>query len=240
MKDWNDVHVEQGADVVREQLLASLPGAPSLECNDAQDGYPAVAHTHGGAGGFRLGEQELLRDFVVIYGTDLAWDCNRKRMIKLSAVREAVGRTRYKWWQESEHRRMAQDVVFDPTEQCGDLIFNLYDGFRVKRDARGKAGCQLILKHLGLLCNNRADEYRFLLQWIAYPLQYPGTKMATAVVMFGSEGPGKSLLWEQVIRRIYGEYGTTIGQAQLESTFTAWQSRKLFALAALKNTANVL
>ncbi|WP_166888590.1 primase-helicase family protein [Pantoea sp. Cy-639] len=83
----------------------------------------------------------------------------------------------------------------------------------------------------GLLCNNRADEYRFLLKWIAYPLQNPGAKMATAVVMFGAEGPGKSLLWEKVVREIYGAYGTTIGQAQLESQFTGWQSRKLFALA---------
>lgn len=32
-------------------------------------------------------------------------------------------------------------------------------------------------------------------------------------------------------KRIYGDYGTTIGQAQLESQFTGWQSRKLFALA---------
>ncbi|BCQ60747.1 hypothetical protein PBOI14_24970 [Pseudomonas sp. Boi14] len=162
---------------------------------------------------------------------DVAWDCARSRMIKLSAIREAVGRTRYKWWQESEHRRMAQDVVFDPTEQCGPLMLNLYDGFHAKPDPRGADGCLLIRKHLGLLCNNRTDEYLFLLKWIAYPLQHPGTKMATAVVMFGAEGPGKSLLWEKVLRRIYGDYGTTIGQAQLESQFTGWQSRKLFALA---------
>lgn len=208
----------------------SLPGAPSLECRPEAAELPG-APTPGGAGGFRISEQELLQDFVVIYGTDIAWDRKRARLIKLSAIREAVGRTRYKWWQESEHRQMAQDVVFDPTERCAPVMLNLYDGFKVTPDARGAEGCVLIRKHLGLLCSNRADEYLFLLKWIAYPLQCPGAKMATAVVMFGAEGPGKSLLWEQVVRRIYGEYGTTIGQAQLESQFTGWQSRKLFALA---------
>lgn len=253
-KDWNDLQVAEGLDAVREQLVAalelaaleafdafaadggdSLPCAPSLECagqdDSGQGDDGALAHTHAGGGGFRISEQELVSDFVVVYGTDTAWDCKRARMVKLSAIREAVGRTRYKWWQESEHRRMAQDVVFDPTERCGPLLLNLYDGFKVQQDERGADGCLLIRRHLGLLCNNRVDEYTFLLKWIAYPLQNPGAKMATAVVMFGAEGPGKSLLWEQVVRRIYGEYGTTIGQAQLESQFTGWQSRKLFALA---------
>lgn len=207
----------------------TLPDAPSREW--PEDDFGPDAHTLGGAGGFRITERELLRDFVVVYGSDVAWDCVRGRMIKLSAIREAVGRTSYKWWQESEHRRMAQDVVFDPTETCNPMMLNLFDGFHAERDPRGKEGCDLILKHLGLLCNHRADEYRFLLQWIAYPLQNPGAKMATAVVMFGAEGPGKSLLWERVVREIYGTYGTTIGQAQLESQFTGWQSRKLFALA---------
>ncbi|WP_210014601.1 bifunctional DNA primase/polymerase [Pseudomonas palmensis] len=206
-----------------------LPCAPSPEWPEEQ--FEADSHPPKGAGGFKIREQELLKDFVVVYGSDVAWDCTRARMIKLSAIREAVGRTTYKWWQESEHRRMAQDVVFDPTETCSPMMLNLFDGFHADRDARGQDGCKLILQHLGLLCNNRADEYRFLLKWIAYPLQHPGAKMATAVVMFGAEGPGKSLLWEKVVREIYGTYGTTIGQAQLESQFTGWQSRKLFALA---------
>ncbi|MCM2317898.1 MAG: bifunctional DNA primase/polymerase [Pseudomonas sp.] len=209
----------------------SLPRAPSHVCSPEPDLDDPLAPTQGGAGGFRISEQELLQDFVVIYGADVAWDCKRKRMVKLSAIREAVGRTRYKWWQESEHRRMAQDAVFDPTETCSPLMLNLFDGFPLKPSPAGKDGCALIRHHLGLLCGHRLDEYEFLVNWIAYPLQNPGAKMASSVVMFGAEGPGKSLLWELVVKRIYGDYGTTIGQAQLESQFTGWQSRKLFALA---------
>lgn len=212
-----------------------LPGAPSGACDalaDAESPPPELAHTHaGGEGVFRIGEQELLLDFVLIYGTDLVWDCNRRRMVKMTALREVVGRERIKLWQESQHRRVAEDVVFDPTLGCSPTMLNLYDGFKMTPDPRARSGCELILAHLWRLCGYRQDEYNFLLRWIAYPLQNPGAKMHSSVVMFGAEGPGKSLVWEKVVKRIYGDYGVTIGQAQLESQFTGWQSRKLFALA---------
>ncbi|TLX65088.1 DNA primase [Stutzerimonas nosocomialis] len=210
--------------------VQDLPSAPTTACGEAGPDWGG-AHTPGGAGGFRIGEQELLNDFVLIYGTDLVWDCNRRRMVKLAALREVVGRERIKLWQESQYRRVAEDVVFDPTETCGPTMLNLFDGFKMAPSPAGQAGCKRILAHLGKLCGERADEYVWLLRWIAYPLQNPGAKMATSVVMFGAEGPGKSLVWEKVVKRIYGEYGVTIGQAQLESQFTGWQSRKLFALA---------
>jgi putative DNA primase/helicase len=257
-QDWNDVHVAWGLNAVAQQLDAAvaagkpsptpsadeaaapleyevpisevLPGAPTSACGEAVPDM-AGALTPGGAGGFRIGEQELLKDFVLIYGTDLVWDCNRRRMVKLAALREVVGRERIKLWQESQHRRVAEDVVFDPTERCGPTMLNLFDGFKMAPSPAGQAGCKKILAHLGKLCGERRDEYVWLLRWIAYPLQNPGAKMATSVVMFGAEGPGKSLVWEKVVKRIYGEYGVTIGQAQLESQFTGWQSRKLFALA---------
>jgi putative DNA primase/helicase len=230
--DYSHVPLDEPESMTdRDALTASnLPGAPTVASGEAGPDS-AGAHTPGGEGGFRIGEQELLKDFVLIYGTDLVWDCNRRRMVKLAALREVVGRERIKLWQESPYRRVAEDVLFDPTEQCGPTMLNLYDGFKMAPAPVGQEGCRKILAHLGRLCGNRKDEYLFVLRWIAYPLQNPGAKMATSIVMFGAEGPGKSLVWEKVVKRIYGEYGVTIGQAQLESQFTGWQSRKLYALA---------
>lgn len=65
---------------------------------------------------------------------------------------------------------------------------------------------------------------------MAYPLQNPGAKMASSVVMHGDEGTGKSLIWDEVIGKIYGEYMITVGQLQIESAFTGWQSKKCLAL----------
>ena len=221
-------------DYIPDHLLSSdLPGSPSGACDEAAgaEGEYQPAHTPGGEGGFHISEQELLTDFVLIYGTDLVWDCNRRRMVKLTALREVVGKERIKLWQESSYRRIAEDVVFDPTTQCRATMLNLFDGFKMKPDPKGAEGCKLIRDHLYRLCGFREEEFWFLMRWIAYPLQNPGAKMATSIVMFGAEGPGKSLVWEKVVKRMYGEYGVTIGQAQLESQFTGWQSRKLFALA---------
>jgi putative DNA primase/helicase len=69
-----------------------------------------------------------------------------------------------------------------------------------------------------------------VLQWMAYPLQHPGAKMQTAIVMHGAEGTGKNLLWNAV-RSIYGEYGVLITQTELEDKYNGWLSRKLFIIA---------
>ena len=76
-----------------------------------------------------------------------------------------------------------------------------------------------------------SQVFNWLMRWIALPIQQPGAKMDSSVVMFGAEGPGKSAVWENVVMPIYGEAATTIGQAQLESQFTGWQAGKCFALA---------
>ena len=71
----------------------------------------------------------------------------------------------------------------------------------------------------------------WILRWLAFPLQHPGAKMQTALLMFGEkQGTGKSLFFQDVISPIYGEYGTVASQHQLDSNFTAWRSRKLFVL----------
>jgi putative DNA primase/helicase len=54
--------------------------------------------------------------------------------------------------------------------------------------------------------------------------------MKTALVVFGGQGTGKSMLFEAVAK-IYGEYGSIVGQTQIDSVYTGWASRKLFVIA---------
>lgn len=249
MADWNDLHCAQGLDAVRQQLRRQLetpaandeeprPVAPSPACGDQNEGSgSALTHPPGGAGaespyGVRIRKEDMLEHFRLIYGTDLVWDGIRRKLIRVPHVREAVGRETFKEWQDHPWRMIAEDVVFDPAETCdARLTVNLYEGFAMQPDPRGRGGCERILAHVYQLCGQRDEEFWWLLRWIALPLQKPGTKMATAVLVHGAEGTGKSLLFEGIVKRIYGEYGITIGQAQLESQFTGWQSRKLYALA---------
>lgn len=252
MADWNDLHCAKGLDAVREQLLEQMntgvaandamaeprPMAPSPECGDQNKGMDsAPTHTQGEVGeespfGVRIRKEDMLANFRLIYGTDLVWDGMRRKLVRVPHIREAVGRETFKEWQDHPWRMIAEEVVFDPAGSCDPrLNVNLYDGFKMTPDDRGRAGCERILAHIYRLCSRRDAEFWWLLRWIALPLQQPGTKMATAVLVHGAEGTGKSLLFEGIVKRIYGEYGITIGQAQLESQFTGWQSRRLFALA---------
>jgi len=67
--------------------------------------------------------------------------------------------------------------------------------------------------------------FQWVLRWMAYPLQHPGAKMASAIIMHGPQGTGKSTVW-QCLAKIYGD------QRGLEDRFNSdWVDSKLFILA---------
>ena len=66
---------------------------------------------------------------------------------------------------------------------------------------------------------------------MAYPLQHPGAKMSSAIIMHGPQGTGKSTVW-QCLAKIYGDYATVLNQRGLEDRFNSdWVDSKLFILA---------
>jgi len=78
-----------------------------------------------------------------------------------------------------------------------------------------------------MLCENNNEVLVWVLRWLAYPLQNPGAKMRTAIVIHGGEGTGKNLILS-VLLKIYGSYSAIITQTDLESSFNGWASGKLF------------
>ena len=176
---------------------------------------------------------ELFESVSLIYGGDSCWDARNRLHMRLSSLRHAVGSDLYKLWADSERRRTIKELVFNPCPSPADPLskhaVNLFRGLPIQ-PKNATPECKLILQHIKRLCRDRDDEFNWLIRWMAYPLQNLGAKMDSSVIMYGAEGYGKSILWEQIISKIYGEYSITIGQAQLESQFTGWQSGKLFAL----------
>ncbi|GGA80677.1 hypothetical protein GCM10011369_23280 [Neiella marina] len=230
LNDWNDLQNEADISHVREQLNSAA--------NDAANQSPTPS---GGASDSdhnglyddtnRYSIDTLLEHFWFVWGTDTCWDNLNKVQIRLSHLRHGVGNDKFKAWNESFRRKTVWEIVYEPGADLDPTIVNLFEGFAVDPDSTGEQGCQRILQHLRHMCRNRETEYQFMLKWIAYPLQYPGAKMATSIVMFGAEGTGKSVVWEEVVKPIYGKHGGTIGQAQLESQFTGWKSAKSFVVA---------
>lgn len=178
----------------------------------------------------------LVENFALIYGTDTVWDGHERMIMKISNMGHAHGRQLVDMWKASEKRNTirADELVFDPTMKCDDpRLINMCEGMAMK-PKKGDVGP--ILDLISFLCSRATpdepetgDVMHWLLCWLAYPLQHPGAKMRTAVVMHGDEGAGKNLLFETVVQ-IYGKYATIVGQDELEDKFNDWRSCKQFVV----------
>lgn len=236
---------------------------------DPPDEPGADAPTGGGkgdskAGGGKPGKKRpkefwdqvnhLAEHFALIYGTDTVWDGANREIMKISNAGHAHGTDVVKFWKlkptawrRSEGGRWtvkAKNVVFDPTETCDpDTHVNLFGGFPTK-PVEGDVNPMLDL--VRFLCSRAADTpegcdevFHWLLCWLAYPLQNPGAKLRTSVLMYGDEGAGKNFLTDAMVE-LYGEYGLTVGQDELEDKFNDWRSKKLFVVGDEVSTKSEL
>jgi hypothetical protein len=70
----------------------------------------------------------------------------------------------------------------------------------------------------------------WFLDWCAYPLQHPGTKLFSAVIIHGrATGTGKTLLG-YTLGEIYGDNFNKVTNKQLKSDFNSWAESKQFIL----------
>lgn len=178
----------------------------------------------------------LAENFVLIYGTDTVWDGAERIIMKIANMGHAHGSDMVRMWKGSERRRTVrqQDVVFDPTMTVDpERTVNLFDGMAMEPV---KGDVEPMLDLIRFL-TSRASEHdqecdnvmHWLLCWLAYPLQHPGAKMRTSVIMHGDEGAGKNFLFDTIVS-IYGKYGALVGQDELEDKFNDWRSCKLFVV----------
>lgn len=101
-----------------------------------------------------------------------------------------------------------------------DCDYNTWTGWGV-HPAKGDASPFLeLIDHL--FSGTSEETKRWFVQWCAYPLQYPGTKLFSSVVIHGLEqGTGKSLIG-YTLGRIYGQNFTEIKQTDLHGGFNEW------------------
>jgi putative DNA primase/helicase len=179
---------------------------------------------------------DTLENFVLIYGDDLVWDNRQRMLMRVAAMRTIIADSDVmKFWKGDARKWvLKKNIVFDPTETPSPAVsgptatVNLFSGWKMRPK---KGGCLQILTLLSHLCDGNEDMELWIARWLAYPLRHPGAKMETSIIMHGDEGSGKNFFFEKVVKTIYGEYGYTIGNAQLESNFNDWASMKLFMVA---------
>lgn len=178
---------------------------------------------------------DLVANFVLIYGTDTCYDMKARMLLKVNHLRLAFGSDYVKMWLNSDQRRMIlpDQLVFDPTDNVSAPCINLFDGFVMQPKAGDYEPIMELLYHL---CADSADTpvevssvVLWVLKWLALPLQRRGTKMRSALIFHGLQGAGKNLFFE-LVASIYGRYASVIGQDQLEDKFNDWASQKLMLI----------
>lgn len=241
--DFNDLHVAEGLHVVRAQVearirhlrwhLAEAPRSSTGE-GGSGGGYSGGGDSDDGALRAIESIDELHHRFALVYEMpETVFDEQEHKLVPLSSMRNAcVSRRLHRDWMESRSKRIVRqrEVGFDPGGDDPGIRCNLWGGWPT--EPRGGV-CERLLELLRYLCSHESDggrTYDWVLKWLAYPLQNPGAKMKTTIVMHGPQGVGKNAFFD-AYARIYGEYGSMIGQAAVEDKFNDWASRKLFLVA---------
>lgn len=232
--DYNDLHMAEGLHVVRTQIearLSELGWERALSPPPGRDDY-----TGGGDATLQpiSSMEQLLSRFSLVYAMGGAvFDHQEHCMMKIDDLRDAcVSRQLHRAWMDHPDRQIVRkrNVGFDPTEHDSDITCNLWSGWETT-PAAGK--CECLLELLEYMCSNDSNAaalYEWVLNWIAYPLQHPGAKMKTALVLHGPQGVGKNQFFETLMS-VYGRYGCIIDQDALEDKHNDWASRKLFMIA---------
>ena len=230
--DFNDLHVAEGLHQVRVQVEAHL-----LELG----WRPATARrttTTSGGGDDPLKPvdtlDEMLARFALVYGKNgMLFDREEHAVLsKSDAFDLCMYRHLPKTWMEQPERTIVRprEVGFDPGNEDPNITCNLWSGW----PTTPKAGnCERLLELLSYMCKDESDKpdlLQWVTRWLAYPIQHPGAKMKSCIVVHGPQGAGKNLFFEAYMS-IFGDYGRVIGQDAIEDKFTDWASRKLFLLA---------
>lgn len=134
-------------------------------------------------------------------------------------------------WVQWPGRREAKRLVYRPGTEglmTDDQCVNLWPGWGCQPKKGDVRPFLQLIDHLFL--PQEAAAKRWFLQWLAYPLQYPGTKLFSSCYVWGVDhGTGKSLVGVSV-GRIYGKNYKAINQEDLMSTYNGWAENRQFIM----------
>jgi len=136
-------------------------------------------------------------------------------------------------WLKWPFRNQAERLVFEPgqativTDEHGRQLLNMWPGWGIEPKKGNVKPFLELLDHL--FQGARREDRDWFLRWLAFPLQHPGVKMFSAVLMWGIvQGTGKTILAE-TMKRIYGDNFADVAESELfDSTFNEWAQRKQF------------
>ena len=143
------------------------------------------------------------------------------KLLPKSAPREWL-----KWGSRAEVPRVTYAPGEDRITESGDL--NIWRGWAVEPK---KGDISLWKKLLDYIFSSAKPEDRIWFErWLAYPLQYPGTKMYTSPVIWSLEhGTGKSFIGYSLFK-IYGSNATEVTDEDLYASHNEWAENRQFVM----------
>lgn len=152
-----------------------------------------------------------------------------EEQVKEDGKVKMVERSAPKEWLKWPNRYTASAVTYKPGEGrvTARNELNVWPGWGAEPKRGDVTPWKLLLD---FLFGEQFEARKWFEQWCAYPLQYPGTKLYSAAVMWGlKHGTGKSLTGYSLFR-IYGKNATEIKDEQLQSQYNEWAENKQFVM----------
>ena len=144
---------------------------------------------------------------------------------------QIVKRWPSKEWIDWSLKPAVERVTYRPGEpricvdKDGKPALNGWKGWAIEPK---EGDVSLVLKLFYRLTEKEPQYRKYILQWLAYPLQHPGTKLHTSILMWGHvRGTGKSFFGD-LMESIYGENYVTVTDEQLTSPFNTWIVNRQF------------
>lgn len=133
-------------------------------------------------------------------------------------------------WLQWEHRSQVEKLVYEPGKPQGEWEgnWNTWPGWGVD-PKKGDIGPWNWL--MDLLFGDEQKMRRWFEKWCAYPLQHPGVKLYSAMLMWSQHKRiGKSLAFYSLMK-IYGENAIEINNKSIKGDFNSWAENRQFVYA---------
>ena len=125
----------------------------------------------------------------------------------------------FKLWLESPDRRTYKGVIFSPGNVHHGKRYNLFRGFPVRPQ---KGNWSLFRGHLlEAVCDNDPASFDWLMTWLAHLFQRPGEKPGSALIIRGSKGCGKSIVFDIISEALGVYYAKAADMRQLVGNFNS-------------------
>lgn len=145
-------------------------------------------------------------------------------------------------WLQWPLRNYVDKFVYAPgkgkykTLENGVRTYNLWRGWGVPQQKGNVKPFLNLVNHI--FKGAEKEHIDWFLQWCAYPIQNPGAKLYTTVILHGLEhGTGKSLIGE-LLTDLYGEHGTAIAPTDFFKTHNGWAECKQFIFIEEADSSN--